>query len=74
VRKAYNKRKQGEHYQAQFKRLSKELLAAKRKSQEKFLCKVLQNEGNAGQSSSSMLKDVKEIEKIFRRSKARMTI
>jgi hypothetical protein len=45
VRKAYNKRKEGEHYPAQFKRLSKELLAGKRKSQETFLCSVLQNEG-----------------------------
>jgi hypothetical protein len=32
VRKAYNRGKQGEHYLAQFKRFSEELLAAKRKS------------------------------------------
>jgi hypothetical protein len=42
----YNKRKLGDHYQEELKRLSKELLVAKRKAQEIFLCSVLQNEGN----------------------------
>jgi hypothetical protein len=41
----YNKRKFGEHYQEELKRLSKELLVAKRKAQETFLHSVLQNEG-----------------------------
>jgi hypothetical protein len=40
----YNKRKFGEHYQ-ELKRLTKELLVAKRKAQETFLHSVLQNEG-----------------------------
>jgi hypothetical protein len=45
VRKAYNKRKFGQHYQADLNRLSKELLVAKRKVQETFLRSALQNEG-----------------------------
>ena len=32
-------------YQAELKRLSEELLVAKKKAQETFLCSVLQNEG-----------------------------
>jgi hypothetical protein len=46
VRKVYSKRKFGQHYQAALNRLSKELLAAKKKAQETFLRAVLQNEGN----------------------------
>ncbi|PNF26575.1 hypothetical protein B7P43_G13054, partial [Cryptotermes secundus] len=46
VRRVYNKRKLGDHYKEGLKRLSKELLLAKRKAQETFLCSVLQNEGN----------------------------
>jgi hypothetical protein len=72
VRRVYNKRKFGGHYQAELKRLSKELLIAKKKAQETFLSSVLQNEG--GQSFISMLKDVKVIEKIFLRSRALMEI
>jgi hypothetical protein len=45
VRTAYNRRKLGEHYQAELKRLSKKLLTAKRNAQETFLSSVLQNEG-----------------------------
>ena len=45
ARKAYNKRKSGQPYQADLKRLSKELLVAKKKAQETFLHVVLQNEG-----------------------------
>jgi hypothetical protein len=41
----YNKRKLGQPYQRELKRLSKELLAAKKKAQETFLRSVLQNEG-----------------------------
>jgi hypothetical protein len=44
----YSKREFGQHYQAALKRLSKELLVAKKKAQETFLCSVLQNEGNCG--------------------------
>jgi len=40
----YNKRKFGQTYQAELKRLSKELLVAKKKAHEIFLCSVLQNE------------------------------
>jgi hypothetical protein len=43
VRKVYNKRKFGQHYQVDLKRLSKELLVAKQKAQETFLHSVLHN-------------------------------
>ena len=43
VRKAYNRRKLGEHYQVELKRLSRKLLTAKRIAQEIFLSAVLQN-------------------------------
>ena len=43
VRKIYNKRKFGYPYKADLKRLSKELLVAKKKAQERFLLSVLQN-------------------------------
>jgi hypothetical protein len=46
-RRAYNRRKLGEHYQAVLKRLSKKLLSAKRNAQETFLSSVLQNEGKS---------------------------
>ena len=45
VRKAYNRRKLGEHYKAELKSLSKKLLTEKRNAQETFLSSVLQNEG-----------------------------
>jgi len=41
----YNKRKFGQPYQAELKRLSKELLVAKKKDHETFLRSVLENEG-----------------------------
>jgi hypothetical protein len=47
VRRAYNSRKLGEHYQAELKRLSKKLLTAKRNVQETFLSSVLQNDGKS---------------------------
>ena len=40
-----SKRKFGQPYQADLKQLSKELLVAKKNSQETFICSVLQNEG-----------------------------
>jgi hypothetical protein len=46
VRSVYNKRKLGQRYQVELKRLSKELLASKRAAQEIFLRSVLRNEGN----------------------------
>jgi len=45
VRRAYNRRKFGKHYQARLKRLSKKLLTAKRNAQATFLSLVFQNEG-----------------------------
>jgi hypothetical protein len=47
VRRAYNTRKLGEHYQEELKRLSNNLLTAKRNAQETFLSSVLQNEGKS---------------------------
>jgi hypothetical protein len=44
VRRAYNRRKLGENYQAELKRLSKKLLRAKRNAQEIFWSSVLQRE------------------------------
>ena len=41
----YNKRKFGLPYQRELKRLSKQLLVAKKKAQETFLRSALQNEG-----------------------------
>jgi len=41
----YNKRKFGQPHQRELKRLSAELLVAKKKAQETFLRSVLQNEG-----------------------------
>ena len=65
MRKMYSKRKFGQPYQADLKRLSKELLVAKKKAQETFL-RSYKTKVDAGQNSISMLNDVKEIEKIFR--------
>jgi hypothetical protein len=47
VRRAYSRRKLGEHYQAELKRLSKKSLTAKRSTQETFLSAVLQNESKS---------------------------
>jgi len=46
VRRVYNKREFGQPYQVELKHLSKELLVAKKKSQEIFLRSVLRNEGS----------------------------
>jgi hypothetical protein len=51
IRKMYNKRTFGQPYQAELKRLCKELLVAKEKAQETFLRSVLQKKLDAGQSS-----------------------
>jgi hypothetical protein len=45
VRKAYNKRKSGQRYQVEIKRVSKEMLAEKKKKKKKARS-VLRNEGN----------------------------
>jgi hypothetical protein len=47
VRRAYSRRKLGERYQAELKRLSKKLLTAKRNAQGTFLSAVLQNESKS---------------------------
>jgi hypothetical protein len=47
VRRAYNRRKLGEHYQAELKRLSNKLLIGKRHAQGAFLSSALQNENKA---------------------------
>jgi len=47
VRRAYIRRKLGEHYQEELKTLSKKLLIAKRNGQETLLSSVLQNEGKS---------------------------
>jgi hypothetical protein len=72
VRKVYSKRKFGQHYQAALKRLSKELLVAKRMLMRHFYVRSYKTRVVAGQSSVSMLKDVKETEKIVKRSKTIM--
>jgi hypothetical protein len=46
-RRAYNRRKLGEHCCEELKRLSKKLLTAKRNAQEKFLSPLLQNEAKS---------------------------
>jgi hypothetical protein len=45
VRRVYNKKKFGQHYLEELKRLSNKLLVAKMKAQETFLRSFLQNEG-----------------------------
>jgi hypothetical protein len=47
VRRAYNRRKLGDHYQQELKRLSQKLLSAKRNAQETFLRALLQSEGKS---------------------------
>ena len=52
----YNKRNFGLHYQADLKRLSKELLVVKKEAQETFLRSVLQNEGRCRTESYKYVK------------------
>jgi cell shape-determining protein MreC len=47
AKRANNRRKLGEHYQAELKRLSKKLMTAKRNARETFLSSVLKNEGKS---------------------------
>ena len=68
----YNKRKSGQPYQAELKRLSEELLVAKKKAQETIYVRPYKTKADAGQNSISMLRDVKELEKICRRSRTIM--
>ena len=64
VRRAYNRRKLGEHYKQELRQLSQKLLSAKRIAQETFLRSLLQNEGNSWAGFTGMLKDVKGIGRI----------
>jgi hypothetical protein len=68
VRRAYNRRKLGEHYQQDLKRLYQKLLLRKRNAQEIFLRLLLQNEGKSWAEFYRLLKDVKEIGRIYLRS------
>jgi hypothetical protein len=54
VRKAYNRRKLGEHHLRELKQLSKQLLAAKETSKETFLDQYEAKKVNAHLSSTSM--------------------
>jgi len=67
-------KKFGQPYKAELKRLSKELLVAKKKVQETFVHSVSQNEGRCWTSSISILSDVKEIEKIIPMTKDLMVL
>jgi len=62
----YIKRKFGQYYKADRRRLSKEFLVAKTKAQETFYVRSYKRKENAGQSSLSNSKDVKEIGKKFK--------
>jgi hypothetical protein len=53
VWKAYNRSKLGQQYQEEMKRLSKQLLLAKRNAQETFVRSVLKMKVSAGLSSTS---------------------
>jgi len=68
----YNKRKFGQPYQAELKRLSKELLVAKKKAQEIFLRLVLQNEGRYWTEFYKYVKRRKGNRESFRRSRTKM--
>jgi len=65
----YNKRKLGQPYQVKLKKLSKELLAAKKNAQETCLRSILRNGGNCWSEFYIMLKDEREIGKLFLLSK-----
>jgi len=67
IRKMRNKRKFGQPYQVELKRLSKGLLVATGLTNRSYKTKV-----DAGQSSVSMLNDAKKIEKVFQRSRTTM--
>jgi len=65
----YNKRKCVQPYQAELKRLSKELPVAKKKAQEIFLLSVLQNEGRCWTEFYKYVKRRKGNREIFRKIK-----
>ena len=65
VRRTYNRRKLGVHYQQELKRISQKLLAAKRNAQETFLRSLLKMRVNPGLSFTGMLKDVRGIARIY---------
>jgi len=58
-----------QHYQAELKRLSKELLVAKKRTKDSCLRSVLQNEVRCWTEFYKYVSDVREIEKIFHRSR-----
>jgi hypothetical protein len=69
VRRVYNRRKSGEHYHEELKRLSKKLLTAKRNAQEKLLSSILQNEAKSWLEFYRFVNRRKGNREIFRRSK-----
>ena len=69
VRKAYNRSKLGAHYLEEMKQLSKQLLAAKKSTQEAFLKSILSREGKCLSEFYKYVKNEKEIGKIFLPSK-----
>jgi len=69
VRKAYKRRKLGPHYLEEIKQLSKQLLAAKKSTQEAFLKSILSREGKCLSEFYKYVKNEKEIGKIFLPSK-----
>jgi hypothetical protein len=72
VRRAYNRRKLGQRYQAELKPLSEKLWSAKRNAQETLLRSVLQNESKCWLDFYRYVKGVNEIVKIFLRSRTLM--
>jgi hypothetical protein len=72
VRRAYNRSKSGEHYQAELKRLSGKLLTAKRNAQETFLRSVLQNESKCWSEFYRYVERRKGNREIFLRSRTLM--
>jgi hypothetical protein len=69
VRRAYNNRKLGEHYQLDLKEFCKQLLAAKKNAQETILRSVVQNEGKCWSEFYKYVKRRKGNGKIFLQSK-----
>ena len=64
-RRVNNKRKLGQRYQVELKKLSKELLAAKKTAQETFLRSVLWNEGNCWSEFYKYVKSQKRNKEII---------
>ena len=73
VRKAYNRRKLGEHHLQELKQLSKQLLAAKKKTaQETFFRSILSKEGKCSPEVYKYVTRRNDIGKIFQPSKTVM--